>query len=217
MNRGRGRGRGKGNSAIQRTVNQAIRRNERHDRGQLITPSPFPPNFTVFPWNSYTYSVTYNVVSATTESITTTEIKTRLRATMGLESDAIITMKIERCRVWNISTGSSTTGPNFVMPNITVRYFELSGGTSQPRSLRHEVRDHGTLDMPAKSGYVWPLRDRSEVLSNSENITIASIDGYAGTKCVVMVNLLWRSQDNSAIITAPPSLTESSLETIPPP
>jgi len=202
MNRGRGRGRGRGNGATHRIVNSAIRRNERHDRGQLITPSPFPPKFTVFPWNSYTYSVTYDVVTGTSENVTTTEIKARLRAAMGLESDAVITMKIERVRVWNTSVGSAS-GASFSMPNISVRYFELSGGTSQPRSLRQEDRDHGTLNMPAKSGYVWPLRDRCEVLSNSENITLCSIDGYAGTKCVVMVNLLWRSQDNSAIITAP--------------
>jgi len=198
MNRGRGRGRGRG-SATHRIVNNAIRRNERHDRGQLITPSPFPPKFSVFPWNSYTYSTSYFVVTGTTNAITTTEIKARLRAAMGLESDAVITMKIERCRVWNISIGSSTTGTNFAMPNISVRYFELS--SSATPSLRQEDRDHGSLNMPAKSGYVWPLTDRVEVLANSENITLCNIDGYTGTECVVLVNLLWRSQDNSAIVT----------------
>lgn len=204
--RGRGRGRGRVNAGnTQRIVNNAIRRNERHDRGQLFSPSLLPPKYAVLPWNSYTYSQTEDVINpATAITITTDKIKTRLRNQMGLEADAIITMKVERMRVWNISVGSTTANATFAMPNLNVNYFELANG-SATRSLRQEDRDHGTLNMPAKSGYVWPLGDRNEVLPSTENIQLASIYSYPGTKIVAMVNLLWRAQDNSAMFSRPPS------------
>jgi len=207
--RGRGRGRGRGISNTQRVVNNAIRRNERHDRGQLISPTPYPPKFAVFPWNSYTYSTSFKATTGTTISIGTDDLKARLRAALGFKDDALLTLKIERARVWCISIGDAASN-SFAMPNLTVRYLELSSNALGVSSLRQEDRDHGTLNMPAKSGYVWPLRDRCEVFSNSENKNFCLVESYTGVEVVVMVNFLWRAGKGTAI--TDPSISASSLE-----
>lgn len=193
MNRGRRGGRARG--VVQRTVNNAIRREARHDAGQGFTPSLLPPDFVRVPWNSFTFSSTVSGSDAFS-AVTVKTIRDTIIGICGISNTAIVQLKIERARVWNISRGG--TG-GFSMPNLYTRFYELTTSTSNQSAFRTFRNDHGTLDLPAKAGYLWPLRDRTEVLSSNEDHDVMSFKAPSGTSVVVMINCLWRSTGAAAL------------------
>lgn len=180
---------------MQRTVNNAIRREARHDAGQGFTPSQLPPDFVRVPWNSFTFSTTINGSDAFA-GITVKTIRDTIIGICGISNTAIVQLKVERARVWNISRGGTN---GFSMPNLYTRFYELTTSTSNQSAVRTLRNDHGTLNLPAKAGYVWPLRDRTEVLSSNEEHDVMAFKAPTGTSIVVMINCLWRSIGAAAL------------------
>jgi len=207
--RGRGRGRGRG-SATQRQINASIRRNERQDRGQTFTPSLMPPSFARVPWNSFTFSATY--AGGATINITSATIRDYCRSLCGISNTATVAIKVEKARIWNIATGGTD---GFSMPNIAASFYELTLNNSNVQNVRQLESDHGTLNMPARVAYIWPIGDRSEILSNAESLTVLTTYGATGSSVVIMINFLWRSVSTTED-DLPSSLVKSA-ELLPPP
>jgi len=202
MNRGRGRGRNSRQSNVSRTVNAAVRREARHDAGQVFTPSLLPPDFARIPWHPFTFSATFAGDSAT-GIITSNTLRGTIIGICGIANTAKVEIKVERARAWNISKGGTD---GFNMPNLVTKYFELATNQNGTQSVRVFRNDHGTLNMPARTGYVWPLRDRCEVLSNDETVDVMSINGPTGTNVVVMINILYRTLGAAALDDFAPSV-----------
>jgi len=176
-------------SNVSRVVNNAIRREARHDAGQSFTPSVVPPDYSRAPWHSFTFSATLQG-DGRNGTISVTTLRSAIIAICGISNTAKVQIKVDRARVWNISKGGKD---GFGMPNLVTRFFELSANSSGTQSVRVYRNDHGTFNSPARTGYVWPLRDRSEVLANNDQLNIMTLNGPSGTNLVVMINLLYRS------------------------
>jgi len=187
MHRGKRGGQGRGN--VSRTVNAAIRREARHDAGQSFTPSVLPPDFARVPWHPFTFSATF-AGDGQDGTISATTIRSTVIGICGISNTGRVEMKIDRARVWNISKGGTD---GFSMPNLVTKFYELTPNDSGTQAVRCYRNDHGTLNMPARTGYVWPLRDRSEVLTSDDNGDVMTMNGPTGTNVVVMINLLYRS------------------------
>lgn len=182
--RGRGPNRGGGRRAALTVVHQQNRR----DNGHKIKPEMMCPSFATHPWNPFTYSVTFEG-TPDARVITTAQIVTYLRGKLGLESTAELPIKLEKARVWCVSKGSG-----FGYPILLAQFYELqASGSTSLQNARMDIRDHGTLNMPAKAGYLWPLQDRKEVISDSQDLTVMEFSGIEGTSCTVMINFLYRS------------------------
>lgn len=184
----RGRGRGQSRSDIQRQINAAIRRSNRHDNGQHFVPSLLPPQFVKVPWNSFTFSASYTGGSPI--HVKSSTLRDYVRGLVATSNISVISIKVEKARVWNIAVGGSS---GFKMPNLSSSFYELTLNHSNIQNVRSTQSDHGTLDLPARTGYVWPISDRTEVLSNTEDINLLTTYGVQGSTVVVMVNFLWRS------------------------
>lgn len=206
MNRGRGRGRGGRQSNVSRTVNAAVRREAKHDAGQSFTPAIMPPDFARIPWHPFTFSATLSG-DGQTGTISVTTLRGTIIGICGISNTAKVEIKVERARVWNISKGGTD---GFSMPNLVTKYYELAANNAGTQAVRVFRNDHGTLNLPAKTGYVWPLRDRCEVLSNDDDLDVMSINGPTGTNIVVMINLLYRSLGSAALDYFAPSVRKGN-------
>merc|ERR1712096_50202 len=65
--------------------------------------------------------------------------------------------------------GNTAVGPNFAQPSLEGLFWELATDSGGSYSVRSEQYDHGTLNIPARVGYVYPLTDRKEVHTASND------------------------------------------------
>jgi len=197
--RGRGRGPNRGGGA--RAVASAVRNQNHRDNGYTFRPPQVPPPFATHPWNAFTYSVTYDGTGGNI-NVTTAQLTAYLRNKVGLEATAEVPIKIEKAGVW-----ATTKGATMPYPILTAQFYELqASGASALQNARKDVRDHGSMTTPAKAGFFWPLQDRREVISDSQNLTVLQFRGDTGNACTVQIHFLWRAfgagSGDSQVVTA---------------
>lgn len=188
-----GRGRRRGAPARAPTNAQLavqMREMERRITGHKTVPANNPPAFVQLPWNTFTYERS-DTTEGTLEvqSVTVTNILTQLVGRVGLGT-TVPRIKVQSAQVW------CTVAGTLVHPDIQVSFYELSGETStsiqQPRSTQ---RDLGTLNMPAKCGYKFPMADTREIVgTDAGGLTVLSATAVEeGSIVTSRVQILWQA------------------------
>lgn len=172
-------------------------------------PALRPPQIVRLPWNSYTFSATYATDSQSVITITVGNIRQQIISLMGLTgAPGIISLKVQSAMAWNTSVG-----PNFRQPSMQGLFWELSTDSGGSYSVRSEQYDHGTLNVPARVGYVYPQTDRKEVYTPlNDTHVVASFTVPSGSlpngNVTVRVHVLWNSAARPTqlnIATQPPA------------
>jgi hypothetical protein len=77
---------------------------------------------------------------------------------------------------------------------MEVVFFELNPNDAS-QQIRYTQRDVGTLNMPAKVGYRYPMNDTKEVLSDADaalNVVLTTANS-SGSQITHRIAVLWRS------------------------
>jgi len=171
-----------------------IRASQKRDAGKKLVPALRPPQIVRLPWNSYTFSATYDTTSATTITITVGSIRQQIISRMGFTgAPGKISLKVNSAYGWNTAVGGS-----FAQPSLEGLFWELATDSGGSYSVRSEQYDHGTLNVPARVGYLFPLTDRKEVhtVTNDAHVIVRFVvpttSGGNGN-ITVRVHVLWNS------------------------
>ena len=198
-------GRGGRVPAARRIVRQAQSR----DNGHKVIPALRPPQIVRLPWNSFTFSATYATAQSSEITVSIGSIRSQIISLMGLTgAPGIISMKVQSAYAWNTSVG-----PNFTQPSLQGLFWELRTDSGGSYSVRSEQYDHGTLNVPARTGYLYPASDRKEVhtVQNDSHVvakfTVPS-NSLPNGNVTVRVHVLW----NCAA-----AATQQNISTLPPP
>jgi hypothetical protein len=169
-----------------------VRRAQNEDKGHKVVPALRPPQIVRLPWNSYTFSATY-ATSAGAGDVTVTvgNIRGQINSLMGLTgAPGRISLKVQKAYAWN-----TAVGPSFAQPSLQGLFWELRTDSSGSYSVRSEQYDHGSLNIPARTGYVFPLTDRKEVhTSDNDSHVVAKFtvpSGAPNGNVTVRVHVLW--------------------------
>jgi len=172
--------------------------------GTKFRPSLTPPQFTRLPWNTFTFSATYTTSTGSTNEIDITvgNIRTQIVSRMGLSgAPGRICLKIVRGAAWNVATGSG-----LAEPYLNGFFYEITPAASN-YAFRSDQADHGTLQRPARLGYLYPARDRKEILTSTEDdyvlAKIKSVPNTANGNITVRFGVLWLCTANDASIRQP--------------
>lgn len=182
------------------TVRQMIRGAQSRDSGKKLVPALRPPQIVRLPWNSFTFSATYSTDSASEITVSIGSIRGQINSIMGLVgAPGTISLKVNSAYGWNTAAGS------LAQPSLQGLFWELRTDSGGSYSVRSEQYDHGTLNVPARCGYLWPLSDRKEVhTSANDNHVVAKFTVPSGAlpngNITVRVNVLWNSAANPALL-----------------
>lgn len=107
-------------------------------------------------------------------------------------------MKVDAAAAWNV-----TTANGFAEPYIRGLFYEVTPAATT-YAFRSDQANHGTLNIPASVGYQYPLRDRKEILTSSEDsyvlASFSSVPTTANGNITVRFKVLWLcTNDGSAI------------------
>lgn len=159
--------------------------------GVRTSPSDNPGTYVMVPWNSFVYEKSV-VTTSTTQAFpnTVNDILSQLVLRVGLSTATSVGIKIQSAQCW-----CTCAGATFAVPDLTAEFHELSspqaGNTT--RSLQ---RDKGTLNMPAKAGYRFPVSDSKEILDHAgsaSNDVVTATGEDIGSVLTVRIQFLWRA------------------------
>lgn len=183
------------------------------DAGKKLVPALRPPQIVRLPWNAYTFSATYATDSTTEITVSVGSIRQQIVARMGLTgAPGQISLKVNSAYAWNTAIGGS-----FAQPSLEGLFWELNTDSGGSYSVRSEQYDHGTLNIPARCGYLYPLTDRKEVhtASNDSHVVakfvVPTTTGGNGN-VTVRVHVLW----NCAAAPTQLNISEPVQPTLPP-
>jgi len=172
-----------------------VRRAQHSDGGHKIVPALRPPQIVRLPWNSFTFSATYSTASSAEITVSIGSIRGQIINQMGLAgAPGTIALKVDSVYAWN-----TAVGPNFTQPSMEGLFWELNTDSGGSYSVRSEQYDHGTLNIPARCGYKYPLGDRKEVhTSTNDSHVVATFSVPSGSlpngNVTVRAHILWKSQ-----------------------
>jgi hypothetical protein len=176
-------------------VRTLVRRAQHNDAGHKIVPALRPPQIVRLPWNSFTFSATYSTESSATITVSIGSIRSQIISQMGLAgAPGTIAIKVDSVYAWN-----TAVGPNFTQPSMEGLFWELNTDSGGSYSVRSEQYDHGTLNIPARCGYKYPLGDRKEVhTSTNDSHVVSTFTVPSGSlpngNVTVRAHILWKSQ-----------------------
>jgi hypothetical protein len=182
-------------------VRDVVRAAQSRDHGKKLVPATRPPQIVRLPWNSYTFSATYALSSTATKvEITVGNIRTQIRDRMGMGTSAVIGLKVNSAYAWNTSVG-----PAFAQPSMESLFWELTTDSGGSYKVRSEQYDHGTLNIPARGGYLYPLTDRKEVhgIQNDSHVIASFVTPAVVSKVTVRIMVLWNSSAPADMYTSP--------------
>lgn len=168
-----------------------LRRLKHQMSGFKFTPAEHPKTFVEAPWNSWTFERTAVTTStALGLEIAVKDIQDQIRTKCAIsETGNQLLIKVQSAVGW-------VTAASLVYPDITAVYYELSSvSPAGKQSIRSRQRDKGTLNMPAKAGYSYPMSDQKEILGNDDVATVIAgfIADTAGSIITARVSVLWQS------------------------
>jgi len=174
-------------------VSQRMTALERRLTGHKTVPQNNPPAYVALPWNSFTYEKTQIAGAAGADQVTTiAEIQVQLFARCGLQGQpnpAKVSVKVQSAQVWG------SAGSTLMAPEISTKFFELSGESPTSQSIRSQQRDVGTLSMPAKTGYAFPVSDRKEIAGDQPTLKVVeAVAIYEGMYMTTRVQILWQAE-----------------------
>lgn len=154
-------------------------------RGTKFTPAPQPRAYTAVPWNTLTLEFEQLVTDDTTAALelTVADVSTAIQAIAG----SIPKFKVVKYEAWVTATGLS-------YPSLKAQFFDVVEqvpGSLEPRS---QQSDRGTLNMPAKVGFIPPMTDQKRVFQ-AESIRFANFStggADSGMTFLVRVHVLWK-------------------------
>jgi len=188
--RARGRGRQTAPAARRPTLDQRFRNLERRLTGHKTVPATNPPAFVQLPWNSWTFERTDSTTSDLQGiNITVGDVLTQIRSRLQLADSADIRIKVQSSQIWCTAAG-------LVYPDLEATFYELLGETTaNQQNPRSTQRDKGTLNMPARCGYMYPSADKREIVGSPQSGLIIS-NGVAtstGSELTFRIQVLWQS------------------------
>jgi hypothetical protein len=183
---GRARGRGPNSGA---RLHQEIRALKNSVNGTKTTPAAIPRGFVQLPWNSWTYERSESTNGDFVDVfVTIANIATQLRGRIGLAESGELRIKIQSAQIW------ATVADTLVQPDLFARFYEINNESSNAPP-RLEKRDLGTLNMPAKAGYIYPASDKREIIRPTDSGSVRVCSGQAaasGTTVTLRVQILWQ-------------------------
>jgi len=176
-----------------------VRGAAKRDAGKKLVPAMRPPQIVRLPWNSFTFSATYATDSASEITVSIGSIRQQIISLMGLTgSPGVISMKINSAYAWNTAAGG------LAQPSLQGLFWELQTDSGGSYSVRSEQYDHGTLNVPARVGYLYPLTDRKEVhtASNDSHVvakfTVPS-SSLPNGNVTVRIQVLWNCAASATV------------------
>lgn len=176
-------------------VTTAIRQLERRLTGHKTVPANNPPAYVQRPWNSWTFERT-EITTADLQgySITVGDIINQIRAKCNIAADNQgvanqILIKVQSSQIWCTASG-------LILPDVDAAFYELSGEkVATAQNERSSQRDKGTLNMPAKVGYMYPNADRKDIFGPAEAALLVcnAIATESGSNLIFRVQVLWQS------------------------
>lgn len=178
-------------SATQQELRAVERRLTNRMMGHSFKPSMEPTAFVQRPWNSWTFERT-NTTTGELEGvgITIANIISQIQSRNGLDSDNKVVLKIQSAAIWCTAAG-------LIQPDIECKFYELNEKTVLPQQPRSVQRDLGTLNRPAKCGYVFPLADSKEIIFDDESALLVTVATAVAVGSVVTtrIHVLWQFQE----------------------
>jgi len=159
--------------------------------GRAFIPTIDPGTFVQKPWNSWTFERTDFTTGAFEGVFVTVEdIMNQILGKNKVPSGGKVVIKIQRSALW-------CTAASLIQPDVEAKFYELNEKTVAPQQPRSIQRDVGTLNRPAKCGYVYPMADSKEILYSAEGALVVCVGTPAdiGSKLTTRVNVLWQFED----------------------
>lgn len=192
--RGRSNRRGRGANSAAPVTRRELTALKNEVTGCRVRPQANPPAYVQRPWNSWTFQRT-DVTTATFETtfITVGSIIDQIRGRCNINTTGSgeignqISIRIQMAQVW-------VTAAGLILPDMEVQFFELNPNDAN-QQIRYTQRDVGTLNMPAKCGYRYPMNDTKEVLSDNDSTlnVVATAAEATGSEVTHRIKVLWRS------------------------
>lgn len=183
----------KGN--VDAKISTQVRALSKRIEGHKCSLSSNPGTFVERPWNGWTYEISQTTAQDLQSTvITILMVLTQLANKNGIPVERL-RIKVQSSGVWGIV--SST----LLSPDIECKFYELAGTTLDSPILeqfpRSTQRDKGTLNLPAKCGYVYPMRDSKDIYGHysGDRKIVDTKAVTTGTDVVTRVHLLWQSSD----------------------
>lgn len=193
MTRGTAR-RSAGRGAMAR-VNQRLNTLKVQTNGAKFTPAQNPPDFVEIPWNQYTWERTDDdPAEFASFNITVGDIINQIRNRLNISPDGITEIgNVIKIKVNDVAAWGTAAIQSVGIPDLKMRVFELN--PSDVLTARTTLRDIGTLNMPARVGYRFPVSDSKQILSDSDSaIKIATLEpAGSGLRVTSRVHVLWKS------------------------
>jgi len=164
--------------------------------GCKTRPPQIPRTFVQYPWNSWTYESVFTTTdSIDSFSVTVEQLTADLTGKLGLSNDDGLRLKIQHAQVW-------CTASSLVYPSIQADFYEINGNQANNASVRSTQIDKGTLNVPARAGYMYPVSDSKDVLNGGDtqlNVVAAKADA-TGSTLTFRVHLLWQVRPSNSYI-----------------
>jgi hypothetical protein len=177
----------------------AVTRRELNALKHEITGCPVVPQnnanaYIQRPWNSWVFQRTDNT-TANFEAVPITigSIIDQIRGRCNINTVGSgdignqISLRIQMAQCWVTASG-------LIFPDMEVTFFELNPNDAN-QQIRYTKRDVGTLNIPAKCGYRYPMNDSKEVLSDADSTlnVVSTTPSAIGSQVTHRINVLWRS------------------------
>lgn len=176
----------KGN--VDAKINQQIRQLAKRLEGHKCSLSSNPGTFVERPWNSWTYERSGTVnTEFLVNSTTILDVLNQVSAKNSVPVEKL-RIKVQSCGVWAIVSAT------LLALDLEVTFYELAGSGTVAQYPRSVQRDKGTLNLPAKCGYVYPMRDTKDIFGmDSGTRKIVDTASLAQTVVTVRIHVLWQS------------------------
>lgn len=163
--------------------------------GTKFTPAPTPPDFVEVPWNTYTYERT-NRIEAELEDqqLLVGDIISQIRGRLNISDQGQAgTGNVIKLKILDVSGWAIASVQTIGVPDLQCRVYELNPGDL--RTARMTLRDVGSLNMPAKLGYKFPVTDSKQVLSDGDAAMVIANFQTVGvdTRSTIRAHVLWKS------------------------
>lgn len=162
--------------------------------GAKTVPSPVPRTFIQYPWNSWTFEA-ITVTTGASQMVRTIvqnvfdDIADKLTLGSALDGPRQnLKIKIQSAQVWATASG-------LIYPNLRADFYEINQGTAgiNAASIRSTQVDKGTLNVPARAGYTFPVSDSKDVLNQGDK-SLRIVDAVpldSGTVVTTRIHVIW--------------------------
>ena len=132
-----------------------------------------PSTFVRLPWYRFTYELQQKEITAEIV-VRVEEIITQIRNRLQFAPEAKIRIKLSNAKVWVTAAGGSTG--DLSIPELTASFYPVTTLEVSPYP-RAQLNDSGTLNMPAKAAFKWPITDKMTIVDSAgagtRNVVIA--------------------------------------------